>query len=733
MVKNLRLFLLSMVAMLGVTSAFAEDIIWQEDFSSFAANEVPTGGDYGYACVGSGTKIYNDALAGGTAPELLIGKNNGSFSVTIPLNGKSGDFVLSYMANYDRITVTSAQKDVTVGDKVKTGNTYELPVSIPAGTDQLILVFTNSNTSNVRFDNAKLYQGTAKKAAGLSWGTASRTVTIGADDNVFPTLSNTNNLAVTFASDSTQVATIDAEGNITLVAAGQTHISAAFAGNDEYEAQTVTYTLTVKGATTPDPEPDPEPQPSDVVKATCAEIIAGTDGTVFEVTGVCTKITNTTYGNWILTDATGEITVYGTLDAEGNTKNFASLGIEVGDTVTVQGPKATYKTTVELVNVTVLKIAKGKTEPVEVTTAANIGAFLALEAGAEAKLTLTDAQVTYVNVNNNKTDLFVRDATGAIDLYDLGIEATVGQLLNGTINVKLGANGGFVAAVKGTNELASTVVATAGGEVVAKTIDLAEAAAYYSDYVLFAGVTLNSEGKAENEDGDAVALYDRFNLGLIGGLKKDGTKYDLYGLMYDGGTSYGSELVVTKATLAGGGEIVDDPVTFTGDGTQANPYTVADLLQLNPDKIADYIAADAQVWVKGVIVGSINNSKLEETPSVASNIAIAAQAGETDFAAMVPVELKNNTQFRTKLNVVDNASNIGKEVLLCGNILKYFSKVGVKNLTDYVLDGQQLTTGINEVKTAERFQGAIYNVAGQRITTPAKGLYIMNGKKIVVK
>ena len=64
------------------------------------------------------------------------------------------------------------------------------------------------------------------------------------------------------------------------------------------------------------------------------------------------------YGNWMLKDATGEILIYGTLDAEGKTKNFSSLGIEVGDIVTVEGPKKTYNTTVELVDVKVIAIEK---------------------------------------------------------------------------------------------------------------------------------------------------------------------------------------------------------------------------------------------------------------------------------------------------------------------------------------------------------------------------------------
>jgi hypothetical protein len=95
-----------------------------------------------------------------------------------------------------------------------------------------------------------------------------------------------------------------------------------------------------------------------IASATCAEVIAGPDSKTYQVTGVVTAIANTTYGNWYLEDATGSIYIYGTLDAKGATRNFLSLGLEVGDEVTVQGPKTTYGTTVELVDVTVIKINK---------------------------------------------------------------------------------------------------------------------------------------------------------------------------------------------------------------------------------------------------------------------------------------------------------------------------------------------------------------------------------------
>ncbi|EJW99737.1 nucleic acid-binding domain protein, partial [gut metagenome] len=103
--------------------------------------------------------------------------------------------------------------------------------------------------------------------------------------------------------------------------------------------------------------------------ATCKEIIDGPDGKTYRVKGTCTTIENTTYGNWWLDDGTGSVLVYGTLDAGGKPKNFASLNIEVGDVVEVEGPKVTFGSKVELKDVMVLGVTKSLikvvTEPVE--------------------------------------------------------------------------------------------------------------------------------------------------------------------------------------------------------------------------------------------------------------------------------------------------------------------------------------------------------------------------------
>lgn len=87
---------------------------------------------------------------------------------------------------------------------------------------------------------------TPKENPELAWSAESATVTIGADDNVFPTLTNPHGVTVTYNSTNNGAATVDEYGNITLVAAGSTDIWAMFAGNDTYAEQIVTYALTVQ-------------------------------------------------------------------------------------------------------------------------------------------------------------------------------------------------------------------------------------------------------------------------------------------------------------------------------------------------------------------------------------------------------------------------------------------------------------------------------------------------------
>lgn len=346
--KILRFSMMAVLALVANIGFAQTTTLWQEDFSSYKADDVPKGGAYNYACEVEGTRVYAEKLAGGDAPELLV-KSKGSFSATVALNGVSGQLTLTYKANKKFVKATV--ENATAGDLVIVGTDVTLPITVAAGTASITIKIANTSTSsNARLDNIKLFQGVGKKAAGLSWGTASRTVTIGAEDNKFPELTNSHNLAVKYSSDDPDVAAIDAAtGEITLGIPGKANITAEFDGNDEYEAAKVTYELTVKAASTVDLKNTPE---TAYTVAKALELIAageGLDDAKVYVKGQITNIkeVNASYGNAtydISDDATAanKLTVFRGYFYDN--KHFTSNDqIKVGDVVVVYGKLVNYK------------------------------------------------------------------------------------------------------------------------------------------------------------------------------------------------------------------------------------------------------------------------------------------------------------------------------------------------------------------------------------------------------
>ena len=105
--------------------------------------------------------------------------------------------------------------------------------------------------------------------------------------------------------------------------------------------------------------------------ATCKQVIEGADGKTFRIRASITQIVNTHYGNMYVSDGTGTVYIYGTNDKDGKAANdpIASWGLEVGDIVTLEGPKTTYKGEAELVNVSVIEVEKWFVKMIEPETA----------------------------------------------------------------------------------------------------------------------------------------------------------------------------------------------------------------------------------------------------------------------------------------------------------------------------------------------------------------------------
>lgn len=108
------------------------------------------------------------------------------------------------------------------------------------------------------------------------------------------------------------------------------------------------------------------PAPSEIKDATVAEFIAAEVSTtqLYRLTGTITEIQNTTYGNLMLKDATGEVLIYGVKkDKDAGNQSFSELGAEVGDKLTVVGERGAYNTTIEMKNGYCEKLEKDTTTP----------------------------------------------------------------------------------------------------------------------------------------------------------------------------------------------------------------------------------------------------------------------------------------------------------------------------------------------------------------------------------
>lgn len=172
----------------------------------------------------------------------------------------------------------------------------------------------------------------------------------------------------------------------------------------------------------------------------------------------------------------------------------------------------------------------------------------------------------------------------------------------------------------------------------------------------------------------------------------------------------------------------EEPYTLVGNGTLENPYTTEDIIK-GIYKDGETISG---VWVKGTILGCVNTSKgntLSDKDPVVSNIAL----GNADGSAIIPIQLpfvsEEGSPVRDAINVMNNPSNVGKTVYLYGDVIKYCGVAGLKNTSDYSWDGSA-----NSIKTISTTSASkIFNLNGQKLSAPQKGINIINGVKVLVK
>lgn len=110
-----------------------------------------------------------------------------------------------------------------------------------------------SRNGFVQVNKVEYYEDASNKTAtSLSFAAPSYTISKDQTFTKLPTLKageqTLSDKTITWSSDNAKVATVDANGTVTGVAAGNAKITAKFAGDDEYEASTASYEIIVKGA-----------------------------------------------------------------------------------------------------------------------------------------------------------------------------------------------------------------------------------------------------------------------------------------------------------------------------------------------------------------------------------------------------------------------------------------------------------------------------------------------------
>ena len=149
----------------GSVPAWGDEVVslWSENFSSYAKDAVPSGGSYSYSCTnggGSTTKIYEEEIAGGSSPELLVTKSNGTFSATISdLKGCSGSLTLTFITNQTALTPSAKSGDtsLTISGSTKSKQTSTYTITLLADASSITITFTNtSNKNNARLDDIVL-------------------------------------------------------------------------------------------------------------------------------------------------------------------------------------------------------------------------------------------------------------------------------------------------------------------------------------------------------------------------------------------------------------------------------------------------------------------------------------------------------------------------------------------------------------------------------------------------
>lgn len=154
----------------------------------------------------------------------------------------------------------------------------------------------------------------------------------------------------------------------------------------------------------------------------------------------------------------------------------------------------------------------------------------------------------------------------------------------------------------------------------------------------------------------------------------------------------------------------------------AESWLISPIIELASTEVVRYVSFDQCI------------SKYFGTVSEEATLWVREEGGEWKQLSITYPELKegsNWSDFETQK--VSLAGYEGKRIQIGFKYLSTSAAAGTWEIKNFSVN-TDASAGISSVKAGTKFaDGAIYNLAGQRLSVPAKGINIIGGKKIIVK
>ncbi len=354
------------------------------------------------------------------------------------------------------------------------------------------------------------------------------------------------------------------------------------------------------------------------------------------------------------------------------------------------------------------------------------------DAGSDVDVAV-DLTGAVVTVNSGQY-LFIENETTGINLYNSGADYAVGTKFTAGYILGKSTQYGKMHQITGAefNNVETTTVAVEPMDVEIADIK-GQNAEYEGRFVKLSGVSIDVDGKTITQGEDTYALYNRFALELT-----DVVKCDVEGIVAIYNTT--EQLYITKVTPAkhtlhvtgaGYATLFLDFATVIPTGVKAYAVTEVHNGYVSLTQIEGILPANTGVIIEAsekdydydFVAASENGSVISDNKLLGTTI-------DTDIDVEAYV-----------LGMIDGEVGLYKAQMAGGVFLNNANKAylpaslvpaaqGAKALK-FRFDDQ--TTGINGVATGKKPE-VIFDLYGRKVNNAtAPGLYIINGKKVMVK